>query len=74
MRETCSVQHRARKKMKGLEHLSYEERLGELTLFSLKNRQPKGLLIYKYMMGEKGEEAARFSSMVLTDRTRENFT
>lgn len=57
--------------MKGLEHLSYEERLGELGLSSLRNWQPKGISISKHMMGEKGEKAARFSSMVLTARKRE---
>lgn len=50
--------------MKGLEHLSYEERLGELGLSSLKNRQPKGIFISKYLMGEKEGEAARLSSVI----------
>lgn len=58
--------------MKTLEHLFSEERLGELELSRPRNRQPKGISISKYMMGEKGEEEARFSSVVLSGRTRDN--
>jgi len=61
------VQRRATKIIGGMEHLSYEERLRELGLFSLEQRK---LLAYQYLKGDYKKHGDRLFSRACCDRSR----
>ena len=63
------VQWRATKKIKGLEHIPYEERLRNLGLFSLGKRRMRGDLKYLEGGGRQMDEARLFS-VVCSSRPR----
>ncbi|KAK4824308.1 hypothetical protein QYF61_013053 [Mycteria americana] len=67
------VQRRATKMIRGMEHLSYDERLRELGLFNLEKRRLWGDLIVAFQYIEKAYKAGkRLFAKPCSDRTRDN--
>ena len=59
--------------IRGLEHLSYEERLRELGLSSLKRRLQGGLMTaFQYLKGAYKQEGEQLFTRVDRNRTRGN--
>jgi len=65
---------KARKIIRGMEHLSYEERLRELGLFSLKKRRLRGDLAsaFQYLKGAYKRAGEGLFIRSCSDRTRNN--
>ena len=68
------VQRRATRMMRGLKYLTYEEKLREMGLFSLKKRRLRGdpINACKYLKSGCQEDGAKLLSVVPSNRSRGN--
>ncbi|KFQ86357.1 hypothetical protein N337_12859, partial [Phoenicopterus ruber ruber] len=68
------VQRRAMKMIRGMEQLSYEDRLRELGLFSLEKRRLRGNLVaaFQYLKRAYKKDGGKLFSRACCDRTRGN--
>ncbi|KAK4822095.1 hypothetical protein QYF61_009795 [Mycteria americana] len=68
------VQWRATKMIRGMEHLSYEERLRDLGLFSLEKKRLWGdlIVVFQYLKGAYKKDGGRRFSRACSDRTGGN--
>ena len=68
------VQRKATKLIRGLEHLSYEDRLRELGLFSLEKRMRWGdcRAAFQYLQGAYRKDGEGLFTRAWSDRTRGN--
>jgi len=68
------AQRRATKMLRGMEHLSYGERLRELGLFSLDERRLQGDLIaaFQYLRGAYKKDGDKCFSRACCNRTRDS--
>jgi len=67
------VQKRATKMIRGMQHLSYEERLRELGLFSLEKRRVQGIpAAFQYLKKAYKKVGEGLFTSACSDRTRCN--
>ena len=68
------VQRRATKMVRGLQTMSYEERLQDLGMFSLQKRRRRGdtIAVFRYLKGCHSAEGLALFSLAQEGRTRSN--